>query len=209
MHCIVGIYGICDNSPAPEKSHRDIAERLLQGGIKILQLRMKGETDLAKVRLAAESILGLKRDFDFTFILNDFVELAAELGIDGVHLGKDDESLEVARRRLGTDRLIGYSSHSLPEALEAQAKGADYVAFGAIFPTALKGPGHPVQGTAKLRDLVRQIKIPVVAIGGINRTNIREVKATGVAAVAMIGALAGAPDPVAEARWFEQYWRAP
>jgi thiamine-phosphate pyrophosphorylase len=107
-----------------------------------------------------------------------------------------------ARKRLGKNFLIGYSSHSLEEAREAERRGADYVAFGAIFPTPLKGPGHPIQGLDRLREVVRAMTIPVVAIGGIDRTNFAAVVETGVSAVAMIRALVAAKDISSEARWF-------
>ena len=202
MAAIQGIYALCDNSLSPRLDHRDLAERLLKGGVPILQLRMKGEKDLGQVRAAASAILAFKKRFDFIFILNDFVELAAELPVDGIHLGQDDMAIAEARRRLGAERLIGYSSHSLEEALAAERQGADYVALGAIFPTASKGPGHPVQGTETLRQVVAALQVPVVAIGGIGRENFSQVVATGAGAVAMIGALTQAPDITAEAKWF-------
>ncbi|KAB2841588.1 thiamine phosphate synthase [bacterium] len=202
MREIRGIYALCDTSLNPRLTHLELARRLVAGGVPILQLRMKGETDLSKVREVARGILELKRERDFTFLLNDFVELAAELPVDGVHVGQDDLSIPEARKLLGPGRLIGYSSHSLEEARAAEAAGADYVALGAIFPTATKGPGHPVQGLDKLKAVVAALRAPVVAIGGIKRENFSEVIATGVAAVAMIGALSLAPDIAAEARWF-------
>jgi thiamine-phosphate pyrophosphorylase len=199
---IHGVYAICDNTTVPHLRHEEIARELLTGGIRILQLRLKGENDLQKVRQIADSILRLKKEFDFTFILNDEVDLALELKTDGVHLGRDDMAVSQARKRLGKNFLIGYSSHSLEEAREAERRGADYVAFGAIFPTPLKGPGHPIQGLDRLREVVRAMTIPVVAIGGIDRTNFAAVVETGVSAVAMIRALVAAKDISSEARWF-------
>ena len=202
MATIQGIYALCDNNLNPGLQHRDLAERLLAGGVPVLQLRMKGEKDLARVRAATEAILAFKSRYDFRFILNDFVELAAELPVDGIHLGQDDMDISEARRRLGPGRLIGYSSHSLEEALAAERQGADYVALGAIFPTATKGPGHPVQGVETLRQVAATLQVPVVAIGGIVRENFSQVVAAGPAAVAMIGALTQAQDIRAEAKWF-------
>jgi len=205
---IQGIYALCDISLNPGLDHLGLAKRLLEGGVPTLQLRMKGETDLSKVRAAVREILELKKRHRFTFILNDFVSVAEEFPVDGVHLGQDDLAVEAARECLGPGRLIGYSSHSLEEALAAERRGADYVALGAIFPTATKGPGHPVQGTRVLRQVVKRLSVPVVAIGGIQRRNFSEVVATGVAAVAMIGALTQASDVAAEARWFVEAFRA-
>lgn len=202
MGKIRGVYALCDNSLNSEITHIELAQRLIRGGVSILQLRMKGETNLDKVRSTALAILELKKHRDFLFILNDFAELAAELPVDGLHIGQDDLSLIEARKLLGPGRLIGYSSHSLEEAMSAEKAGADYVALGAIFPTATKGPGHPVQGLETLRKVVTKIKVPIVAIGGIGRKNFASVLETGAAAAAMIGALSLAPDIEAEARWF-------
>ncbi len=199
---INGLYTICDVSFSPQYSYQELARLFLLGGASILQLRMKGEKDLGKVKEAAGAILQEKKKFSFTFLINDFVEVARELPVDGVHLGKDDLPLEKARALLGQEKIIGYSSHSLKEAREAERLGADYVAFGAIFPTRTKGPGHPVQGTEKLREVVQALKVPVVAIGGITRENVDAVLGTGVASFAMITALTQAPDVSEATRWF-------
>ncbi|HEX5033986.1 MAG TPA: thiamine phosphate synthase, partial [bacterium] len=198
MRRLQGIYALCDNSLNPARGHLELAKALLQGGAPILQLRMKGEKDLAKVRQIAVAILELKANHDFIFLLNDFVEIGRELPVDGVHVGRDDLAVEKARDLLGPGKLIGYSSHSPAEAREAEQRGADYVALGAIYPTATKGPGHPIQGLAKLKEVVRALSVPVVAIGGINRSNIGEVAQSGAAMAAMIGALTLAPDVAAE-----------
>jgi thiamine-phosphate pyrophosphorylase len=207
MHPIRGIYALCDTSLSPAKSHVELAKELLLGGVDIIQLRMKGETNTAKVRDTAHSIRSLKRERPFTFIVNDFIDVALEIGADGVHLGRDDLDLIEARKLTGPDLLIGYSSHSLEEAMEAERLGADYVALGAIFPTATKGPGHPVVGLDTLRRVVQKLTVPVVAIGGINEKNFSEVLATGVHAVAMIGALTLAPDIPVQARWFVERFK--
>jgi thiamine-phosphate pyrophosphorylase len=207
MRRLEGIYALCDNTLNPNRSHLELAKALLQGGAPILQLRMKGEKDLAVVRRTAQAILELKSDHDFIFLLNDFVELGRELPVDGVHIGQDDMAVEKARGLLGPSKLVGYSSHSLDEALDAEKRGADYVALGAIYPTATKGPGHPVQGIAKLKEVVAALSAPVVAIGGINRSNLAEVVEAGAAMAAMIGALTLAPDVAAETRWFVEEFR--
>jgi len=202
MQLINGIYGLCDNSLNPERSHLEIAQGLLAGGVRILQLRMKGEKNLQHVAQTANSILNLKHSYPFTFILNDFVHLALELGADGIHIGQDDMPLAEIRRLTGEDFLVGYSSHSPEEAKVAEKLGASYVALGAIFPTATKGPGHPVVGVSTLKSVVEAVNIPVVAIGGIDRSNFLEVRNTGVAAIAMIGALTTPKDMAEAARWF-------
>jgi len=206
MQKISGIYGLCDNSLNPERSHLEIAKGLLAGGVRILQLRMKGEKDLQHVTQTANSILKLKQSYPFTFILNDFVHLALELGADGLHVGQDDMPLKEIRKLAGEDFLVGYSSHSPEEAKAAETLGASYVALGAIFPTATKGPGHPVVGISTLKSVVEELNIPVVAIGGIDKSNFTEVRNTGAAAIAMIGALTTPEDMTEAARWFTKHY---
>jgi len=207
MRRLEGIYALCDNSLNPSRDHLGLAKDLLLGGAPVLQLRMKGERDLAKVRRLAVAILELKADRDFIFLLNDFVELGRELPVDGVHVGQDDLAVEKARELLGPGKIVGYSSHSLAEALEAERRGADYVALGAIYPTATKGPGHPVQGIAKLKEVATALSVPLVAIGGIDRERLAPVLEAGASMVAMIGALTLAADVEAETRWFVEEFR--
>lgn len=199
-----GLYGIIDPRFCRQPPLA-LAEALLAGGCRLLQLRVKQE-DPKRAAIERQTLAfgfsRLRRAYDFGFILNDDVVLARELKADGVHLGATDPSVAEARTILGPQALIGYSAHSLTEAVAAEAAGADYVAFGAIYPTTTKGSGHPVQGLAHLTEVVHTLSVPVVAIGGIGRQNVREVWQTGVAAAAMITALAFAPDPCAEASWF-------
>lgn len=190
---ITGLYAICDNSPCPGRSHLMLARSLLAGGARILQLRMKGASSGAR-RAVAREILQLKLKTRFIFIINDDLELARAVGADGVHVGADDPALGACRRFLGPGKLLGYSAHSLEEAKRAETAGADYVAFGAIYPSRLKGPGHPVQGLAGLKKVLRAVEVPVVAIGGINHGNVQETLATGVSTVAAISALNAAPN---------------
>lgn len=201
---ISGLYAIVDSTVTPEADLSSLAEDYLKGGASVIQLRDKrrGESE-ARARAFYETvkkIQALKAKYPFVWIVNDDLKIAREIGADGVHVGRDDPPIGECRKILGPDKIIGYSSHALEEALEAERRGADYVAFGAIFPTPTKGPGHPVQGLEKLREVVRAVKIPVVAIGGINRNTFKDVLATGAASVAMISALAKSEDKVEETR---------
>jgi thiamine-phosphate diphosphorylase len=203
-----GLYAIIDRSISPDADLTALATDYLKGGAAILQLRDKNRNESFEARKnfrkTAEEILALKKDHNFLFIVNDDLEVAQEIGADGVHVGKDDTAVAECRKRLGK-KLVGYSSHSLEEAIEASNAGADYVAFGAIYPTRMKGPDHPIQGIQKLNEVVRRLKVPVVAIGGIGRHNIKEVLATGVPMVAMISALAQPQmrDRTEETRFFQ------
>lgn len=217
MGDIKGLYAIVDNTFSPKYSHVELAHLILLGGCKILQLRIKGDRHACqKTRQArddnplwnqeafdaARKIMEFKKKFDFTFIINDYVDAAVEVRADGIHVGKSDMDIKDVRNRVGGRMIIGYSSHSIDEALEAEKRGADYIAFGAIFPTKTKGPGHPVQGIEKLKELCSKIKKPIVAIGGINRSNIKDVISAGADAIAMITGITQANDVVEEIKWY-------
>lgn len=203
---IEGLYAIADNTFISQHSCLELAKAYLDGGAKIIQLRMKGAIE-KEVLETAKKIVRCKKGSDFVFIMNDWVTVAKEVGADGIHLGANDLPVREARRMVGPKMLIGYSSHSLEEALQAEAAGADYVAFGAIFPTKTKGPGHPVQGIEKLQEVVNALSIPVVAIGGIGRNNFQSVCKTGVASIAMITALTEAKDIAAEVSYYVNFFR--
>lgn len=196
---IQGIYAIADPAYAPAGDPVGFARRCLEGGAQVLQLRVKFQ-DKSRILDWAHQIVAMKKKFPFTFIVNDSVDVALEVGADGVHVGEGDLPIPEVRQCLGEKMLIGYSSHALGEAMAAAKSGADYVAFGAIFPTKTKGPGHPVQGLEKLRAVVQGVKVPVVAIGGITRKNFDSVRETGVAAIAMITGLTEAKDVTHEVR---------
>lgn len=200
---INGLYVIVDATFSPGRRHVDIAQAVLDGGGTNLQLRIKDATpnQYHQIQMIADEIMSLKSRYAFTFIVNDYLDVAMAVGADGIHVGENDMSVaEIKARAPGL--MVGYSSHSVEEALAAERVGADYVALGAIFPTATKGVGHPVQGIERLSALVKAVAIPTVAIGGITRANIADVVKTGVDAVAMITAITKAPDMTAETRWF-------
>lgn len=202
-HKITGIYAIVDPQAAGKKlSPLEIASDLLAGGVRVIQLRQKQGAP-GDIELNAHEILDLKSEHDFTFILNDDPLLAARVGADGVHLGAQDMSVREARRILGSAKIIGKSTHSVAQAVASQKEGADYISCGAIFPSPTKNdPEHPVVGIGTLKEILDMVRIPVVAIGGINRVNIMDILRTRVPSVALISALLGADDLEAEARFF-------
>jgi len=133
------------------------------------------------------------------FIVNDHADIAKAVDADGVHLGQDDLPLEYGRKILGRDKLIGISTHSVEQAREAEAAGADYIGFGPLFPTKTKEAG-PHQGVEKLRLLRNAVSLPVLAIGGIRPDTLAEVMQAGADGIAVISAVLSAPDPGAAAR---------
>lgn len=189
---ISGLYVICDPAYSKGRDILVVAAEALRGGARVIQLRDKSRS-LRELYPVALELARLASEIGALFIVNDSVELAMAVGADGVHLGQDDLPLKAARKAAGNDFLIGISTHSLEDALAAQDEGADYIGFGPMFKTSTKDAGVPkgVEGLKAIRD---RIKIPVVAIGGINADNTAEVIAAGADAVAVISAVSEADD---------------
>ncbi|MBF0343656.1 MAG: thiamine phosphate synthase [Nitrospirae bacterium] len=159
----------------------DLAVEAIQGGVSCIQLRDKESTRL-QIFKTARLLRSLTKSNDVLLIINDYPDIALAVDADGVHLGQDDLPVSQVRRLMG-DKIIGVSTHSLAEALEAQKEGANYIGFGPIFATETKDAGPP-KGVEALSALMQHITIPVVAIGGIKEENLSAVLDTGVNAVA-------------------------
>jgi thiamine-phosphate pyrophosphorylase len=144
-------------------------------------------------------LAGMVKRSGGVFIVNDHADIAKAVDADGVHLGQDDLPLAYGRKVLGRDKLIGISTHSVEQAREAEAAGADYIGFGPLFPTATKDAG-PHQGVERLRLLRNEVSLPVLAIGGIKPDNLAEAMQAGADGVAVISAVLLSPDPGAAAR---------
>jgi len=191
------VYPITD-SGISGLSHFEQTKRLIAGGARLIQLREKRASSRVFYDDAAAAVEAA-RSADVKLIINDRVDVAFALQADGVHLGQDDMPVEPARRLLGRDALIGFSTHNLEQAREALRLPIDYLAFGPIFLTSTKSNPDPVAGLDQLRHVCSLAgSLPVVAIGGINRSNAREVLAEGADAVAVISALVANPTQIAE-----------
>ena len=186
---IAGVYLITD----PGENLVERVQTALRGGVTVLQYRAKDKGRDICLSEGAE-LKQLCRSFGVAFIVNDDVQLAAQLDADGVHLGQDDGSVKAARKLLGADRIIGKSTHNLDEALQAVQDGADYIGFGAMYPTDSKNVTH-IAGTAGLAEIRERIKIPVVAIGGITTSNACRVVGAGADALAVISSVLSSPRP--------------
>jgi len=168
-------------------SYEDMTHKVLLKGVQWIQFREK-ETSRREIYQNAIRLRRLTKDYDAVFVVNDFPDIAMCAGADGVHLGQDDLPLKEARKIMGRDRLIGISTHNLEQAAEAERDGADYIGFGPVFATLTKDAGRP-KGISMLREIRKQVHIPVVAIGGISLENIGSVLQTGVDAVALASAI--------------------
>ena len=177
----------------------EMGRKLLDAGARIIQLRNKTADDLTFIKIAKE-IQSLQRLYEDTvFIINDRVDIAVEIGADGVHVGQEDEDFRNVRRRLPEDMIVGVSARYPNLAAEAEETGATYVGAGAVFPTPTK-PDATVIGMEGLRAVVEAIRIPVVAIGGITAQNVRGVCRSGVRYAAVISDINAAPDAAAAFR---------
>jgi thiamine-phosphate pyrophosphorylase len=193
-----GLYAIIDVEACGARPPLEIARAVLDGGCAVMQLRAKRMNELETRRLG-RALTALCQERGVPFVLNDHVALAAELGADGVHVGQGDMPLSQARA-IAPTLCIGLSTHSLAQARQAERLGASVIGFGPVFSTASKDNPDPVVGVAGLAEIVAAVRTPVVAIGGIDLTNIDYVAQTGVPLVACIGAICRAEDPRAAAR---------
>ena len=186
---ISGVYLITDQQPDLQVR----VARALRGGISVLQYRAKDRPYEACLEEGA----GLKRlcaAANVLFIVNDDIRLARELDADGVHLGQEDGSVAAARELLGPGKVVGVSTHNLDEALKAEADGADYLGFGAMYPTDSKSVTH-MPGISGLAAIRTKVKLPIVAIGGISPANACRVIEAGADAVAVISSVLSARRP--------------
>ena len=187
------LYAVTDRAwAADEDALMAQVEAAIDGGASIVQLREK-HLDEGDFLREAERFVALCRRKGAISIINDNVEIAARTGADGVHVGQEDLEAGRVRALLGPDKIIGVSAHNVEEALAAQAAGADYLGTGAAFVTGTKTNAKPISRET-IRAVTAAVDIPVVAIGGITRDNLPELKDCGLDGVAVVSALFAQPD---------------
>lgn len=200
-----GLYAITDENLIPEKHFNQIVESALQGGAKIIQYRDKSN-DQEKRLHQATILQSLCQKYKSLCIINDDIELAKEINADGVHLGKDDNSIAEARRVLGNDAIIGVSCYNdLSLAIDAERNSADYVAFGAIFPSPTK-PNAAVADLDIISNAKSKLSIPICVIGGITEINIHQVVEHGSDMAAVISSLFSVNDTKETAATFSSHF---
>ena len=192
------LYGIIDLGYVEEFNLARVAEQMIEGGVDLIQLRGKGES-LDELVGHAAKLHELMARSSTPLIVNDHAEIASRIPVEGVHVGQDDDSIEVARRKAGRSVLIGKPTHSLEQALAAQREGADYVGFGPIFATPTKPDYAPI-GLADIRRVHAEVSLPIFCIGGINIDNLQSVIDAGAKRVVMVSALLKAHSIVDYAR---------
>jgi thiamine-phosphate pyrophosphorylase len=190
------LHVITDMTIQDRFSHIGLAMMAVKGGADTIQFREKWMGSRVALE-AGEVIRRLCRETGVTFIVNDRVDIAMALDADGVHLGQRDLPIPEARRLIGPSKLIGGSASTPDEARELEPQGADYIGFGHVYPTSSKSkPGEP-KGPDAVSEVSSAVTIPVIAIGGIDASNLKAVVAAGAWGAAVIGAVCGADDPLA------------
>ena len=179
------LYVITD--PGSEYSPEEIVKKAIAGGVRIVQFRDK-MMSRGEYLKHSRKIREITKKAGVTFIVNDYVDVALACNADGVHLGEYDLPVSAVREIMGNDKIIGISAHDLLSAKKAERDGADYIGIGPIFATPSKSERMPI-GTSVLRELKKKINIPIVAIGGINERNIKQILRTGIKRVAVISAV--------------------
>lgn len=192
------LYAVTDRAWVGKQSLYEQVESALKGGATCVQLREK-ELDNETFLNEAIEISALCKQYGVPFFINDNVEIAIKCHADGIHVGQEDMEAAQVRQKVGNDMIIGVSAHSVQEALEAVKNGADYLGVGAMFSTSTKTDVN-VLPKETLRDICAAVDIPVVAIGGIGKSNISQLAGTGVDGVALVSAIFAADDIESECR---------
>lgn len=186
------LYGITDRTWLNGASLYSQVESALKGGVTFIQLREKN-VSYSEILKEAIEIKELCHSYNVPLIINDDVELALEADADGVHVGQNDMEAGKAREKLGPDKILGVSARTVEQAVIAQNMGADYLGVGAVFGTNTKSDARKIDNNV-LSDICRAVKIPVAAIGGINKDNISELIGSGISGVAVISGIFGQND---------------
>lgn len=192
------LYAVTDRAWVGKQSLAEQVAAALRGGVTCVQLREK-ELDEEQFLREAEEIFTLCKRYRVPFFINDNVALALRCHADGVHVGQDDMDVAEVRRLVGQEMMIGVSVHTVEEARTAAEGGADYLGVGAMFATSTKTDASLVTKET-LRAICDAVSIPVVAIGGINKSNLLELAGTGVDGVALVSAIFSAADIATECR---------
>jgi thiamine-phosphate pyrophosphorylase len=192
------LYGILDLGYVETSDAARIVEQMIEGGVDLIQLRGKEKSISEVMELSAELHELTVQSFT-PLIVNDYAEIARQVPVEGVHVGQDDDPIEIVRQKAAREILVGKSTHSLEQAGAAQREGADYIGFGPIFATPTKPDYTPI-GLQNIRRVHAEVNLPIFCIGGINIDNLQSVIDAGARRVVMVSALLKAHNIVDYAR---------
>lgn len=181
------LYAVTDSMWLNGRTLPEVVKEALEGGATFMQIREK-ELPYEEFLTLAKEVKKVTDAYHVPYVVNDEVEIAKAIDADGVHIGQSDKALTEARRILGPDKIIGVSTQTVEQAVEAEKNGADYLGVGSIFTTSTKLDADAVSKDT-LREICEAVSIPVVAIGGIGRDNILDLKGTKVDGVAVVSAI--------------------
>jgi len=181
------LYAVTDRRWLNGRELKDDVRKSLEGGVTFLQLREKSLDEKAFLE-EAKQLKKLCAKYNVPFVINDNVDIAYKIDADGVHIGQDDMQVKDVRMKLGKDKIIGVSAHTVEEAVLAEKEGADYLGVGAVFQTKSK-KNVKAMPYDTLKAICEAVSIPVVAIGGIERENVEMLSGSGVCGIAVISAI--------------------
>ncbi|MBR2027678.1 MAG: thiamine phosphate synthase [Oscillospiraceae bacterium] len=187
------LYFITDSTGFSEEKFLYIVEQALKGGVTLLQLREKNKTTREYISLA-EKVHNITQRYNVPLIIDDRIDVAMAIDAEGVHLGQSDMPVNIARRILGKEKIIGATAKTVPQALEAYKNGADNLGVGAIYPTTTKVK-TVLTSVDTLKDIVKSVPIPVNAIGGLNKENMDVLENSGISGVCVVSAIMKADNP--------------
>ncbi len=192
------LYLCTDRSIMSDASIEECVEKSLKGGVSVVQIREKDCSGKEFLQIA-KSVKEITKRYNVPLIINDRVDVAIAVGADGVHVGQDDLPCAIVRSMVGEDMIIGVSASSLTEALKAQQDGADYIGVGAMFATDTKTDAKVVT-MEELDRIRREVSIPIVVIGGINKTTLPDFIGKGIDGIAVVSAIVSQNDVESAAR---------
>ena len=187
------MYFITDSTNYSEEEFLYRVEQALMGGITLLQLREKDKSTREYMDLA-EKVHTLTKKYNVPLIIDDRVDVALAIDAEGVHVGQSDMPVSIARKLMGDDKIVGATTKTVEQAVEAYAQGADYLGVGAIYPTTTKVK-TVLTSTETLGNICSAVPIPVNAIGGLNKDNIDVLKGIPIAGICVVSAIMKADDP--------------
>ena len=202
-----GLYIITDKKLIPRANFIEAVERAITGGARVVQLREK-QVNIKEICELGSKLLEITRKHNVPLIINDYVDIASEIGADGVHLGENDPEIKFARRKLGDSKIIGVSCYnSIERGRYAVDNGADYIVFGTPYYTPTKPDREPTSLEILVEAKKNFTEIPVFAIGGITEGNAGEIIATGVDGIAAITSIFGNGSPEENAKKLSSFFK--
>ena len=206
MKCNYSLYLVTDRAILKGRDLCQAVEGALRGGVTLVQLREKevASRDFYQIALVLKE---LTVKYKVPLLINDRLDIALAVSADGIHIGQEDLPLQVARRILGPEKIIGYSVSNTEEAVYGEKYGADYLGAGPVYNTTTKAIIIPPLGVEGLRNIKESVSIPVVGIGGINLDNVGEVKQSGADGVSIVSGILGSLDPAETSRELREAWQ--